>query len=381
MDFKQLRSFVTVADCGSFTQAAVRLYTSQPTVSAHIRQLEDELHETLFLRTTKSLAITARGQELYDYAVHVLELQDQLLDAWAQDEHTIRLGASTIPSAYILPEVLPPFRAQHPDAVFSVLQSDSAGVLQQLRAGRFELGFAGAQEQSPELVFLPFFRDRMVLITPNTPHFAKLLQDGTPVRNILEREPLLLREAGSGSQKCADAFLEEEGLSQRTLHVAARLEDQQSIKNLVAAGLGVSIISGKAAQDDCASGRLLAFPLPANRAGRSLYLVWRKNGVLRQQTLGFIEFVRNFYDRIFSGQDPLTLLRKEEEKAAERRKNQNKQQTTPVQTPDEVSIYAPQPLYISQQYTKSRGRIGLFIGAGATVLIFIILIIILFFRH
>ena len=257
--------------------------------------MEDELHETLFLRTTKSLAITARGQELYDYAVHVLELQDQLLDAWAQDEHTIRLGASTIPSAYILPEVLPPFRAQHPDAVFSVLQSDSAGVLQQLRAGRFELGFAGAQEQSPELVFLPFFRDRMVLITPNTPHFAKLLQDGTPVRNILEREPLLLREAGSGSQKCADAFLEEEGLSQRTLHVAARLEDQQSIKNLVAAGLGVSIISGKAAQDDCASGRLLAFPLPANRAGRSLYLVWRKNGVLRQQTLGFIEFVRNFY--------------------------------------------------------------------------------------
>lgn len=89
--------------------------------------------------------------------------------------------------------------------------------------------------------------------------------------------------------------MEEEGLSQRTLHVAARLEDQQSIKNLVAAGLGVSIISGKAAQDDCASGRLLAFPLPANRAGRSLYLVWRKNGALRQQTLWFIEFVRNFY--------------------------------------------------------------------------------------
>ena len=138
MEFKQLRSFVTVADCGSFTQAAVRLYTSQPTVSAHIRQLEDELHETLFLRTTKRLTITARGRELYDYAVHVLELQDQLLDAWAQDEHTIRLGASTIPSAYILPEVLPSFRAQHPDAVFSVLQSDSAGVLRQLRAGRFE---------------------------------------------------------------------------------------------------------------------------------------------------------------------------------------------------------------------------------------------------
>lgn len=134
MDFKQLRSFVAVADCGSFTQAAAKLYASQPTVSAHIRQLEDELHETLFLRTTKSLAITPRGRELYDYAVHVLDLQEQLMRAWAQDERTIRLGASTIPSSCILPEILPAFRAQHPEAVFSILQSDSDGVLQQLRA-------------------------------------------------------------------------------------------------------------------------------------------------------------------------------------------------------------------------------------------------------
>ena len=76
MDFKQLRSFVAVADCGSFTQAAAQLYTSQPTVSAHIRQLEEELQQRLFLRTTKSLSITPHGRELYDYAVQVLSSQD-----------------------------------------------------------------------------------------------------------------------------------------------------------------------------------------------------------------------------------------------------------------------------------------------------------------
>ena len=107
MDFKQLRSFVAVVDCGSFTKAAARLYTPQPTVSAHIRQLEDELHERLFLRTTKSLAITPRGRELYEYAAHVLSLQDRLLSSWSEDQHLIRLGSSTIPSAYILPELLP----------------------------------------------------------------------------------------------------------------------------------------------------------------------------------------------------------------------------------------------------------------------------------
>ena len=295
MDFKQLRSFVAVADCGSFTQAAARLYASQPTVSAHIRQLEEELHERLFLRTTKTLSITPRGKELYDYAVHVLELQDRLLSSWAQDERTIRLGASTIPSSYILPEVLPPFRAQHPDTVFSILQSDSAGILSGLRAGRFELGFAGMDEPADDLAFAPFFQDRMVLITPNTAHFRALLEKKTPVDELLRCEPLLLREAGSGSQKCVDAYFEALGLDPSALHVTARLNDQQSVKNLVAGGLGVSVLSGKAVQDDCAAGRLLCFPLAGEDAGRSLYLVWRRGDALRAQTLGFIEFVRSFY--------------------------------------------------------------------------------------
>ena len=146
MDFKQLRSFVAVVDCGSFTKAAARLYTSQPTVSAHIRQLEDELHERLFLRTTKSLAITPRGRELYEYAAHVLSLQDRLLSSWSEDQHLIRLGSSTIPSAYILPELLPQYRRLHPEATFAIHQSDSADVLDGLRKGQFELALVGMEE-------------------------------------------------------------------------------------------------------------------------------------------------------------------------------------------------------------------------------------------
>lgn len=295
MDFKQLRSFVAVADCGSFTQAAARLYASQPTVSAHIRQLEDELHETLFLRTTKSLAITPRGRELYDYAVHVLDLKDQLLSSWAAGENTIRLGASTIPSGYILPEILPPYRALHPKSVFSVFQSDSAGVLAGLRAGHFSLGFTGAEDASGDLSFTPFFRDHMVLIAPDNAHFRRLFSENVPVRELLKTEPLLLREAGSASQKCADAYLEAEKLDAASLHVTARLGDQQSIKNLVAAGLGISILSGKAVEKDDSRGKLLVRPLTGKGTQRSLYLVWRKNEALPEQTRSFIEFVLDFY--------------------------------------------------------------------------------------
>lgn len=118
MDIKQLRSFVAVVDCGSFTRAAERLSISQPSVSAHVHQLEDELRERLFLRTTKSLAITPRGRELYEYAAHVLALQDRLFARWAEDATMIRLAASTIPSTYILPELLPRYRALQPDVTF-----------------------------------------------------------------------------------------------------------------------------------------------------------------------------------------------------------------------------------------------------------------------
>ena len=85
MDFKQLRSFTAVVQYRSFTKAAEKTYLSQPTVSAHIRMLEEELHTRLLIRDTKNLEITPKGWELYECAVHILELQDHLLQRWAEE--------------------------------------------------------------------------------------------------------------------------------------------------------------------------------------------------------------------------------------------------------------------------------------------------------
>ena len=79
MEFKQLRSFVTVAEQSSFTKAARILYISQPTISTHIRQLEAELNASLIIRTTKNVELTAKGQEVYGYAVSILNMQDRMI--------------------------------------------------------------------------------------------------------------------------------------------------------------------------------------------------------------------------------------------------------------------------------------------------------------
>ena len=114
MEFKQLQSFVAVVHYDSFTKAAEKLYLSQPTISTHIRLLEEELHTQLIIRSTKSIEVTPKGRELYECACNILKQRDNLITNWEEeDRKIIYVGTSTIPSAYILPEVLPKFREGH----------------------------------------------------------------------------------------------------------------------------------------------------------------------------------------------------------------------------------------------------------------------------
>ena len=294
MELKQLRSFAAVVRYGSFTRAAENTYLSQPTISTHIRALEEELNTQLLLRDTKNLQVTPRGQELYECACRVLELQDNLLQRWRQsDQHIIQLGASTIPSAYILPEVLPLYGKQNPGSYFVVHQSDSRQVIEGVACGLFDVGMSGMPCQDEAIRCEPFFRDRMVLITPVSRRFLAMQSQGEDALPELLHEPIILREAGSGSQKSADRFLAQMGLRETELRVTARVNDQESIKNLVSGGLGVSIVSEKAVRDFVAEKRLLAFPLPPGSAERDLYLLLPRHA--SADSLRFCSFVREFY--------------------------------------------------------------------------------------
>ena len=294
MELKQLRSFAAVVRYGSFTRAAENTYLSQPTISTHIRALEEELNTQLLLRDTKNLQVTPRGQELYECACRMLELQDNLLQRWRQsDQHIIQLGASTIPSAYILPEVLPRYGKENPGSYFVVHQSDSRQVIQGVAEGLFDVGMSGMPCQDEAIRCEPFFRDRMVLITPVSRRFLALQSQGEAALPELLGEPIILREAGSGSQKSADRFLAQMGLRESELRVTARVNDQESIKNLVSGGLGVSIVSEKAVRDFVAEKRLLAFPLPPGSAERNLYLLLPRHA--NADSLRFSAFVREFY--------------------------------------------------------------------------------------
>ena len=286
MEFKQLEAFVAVVDYGSFSEAARRLYLTQPTISAHIRSLEDELHMKLIIRTTKKTTITAKGYQLYDSAVRMLEIRNNLLENFTgAHKHMIDLAASTIPSSYLLPELLAAFGKTHPDVYFHSIQSDSSESISRVLDGTVDLALVGQNT-----------RDELVIATPVTDHYLALKDRETPaIFHDFLKDPIILREKGSGTKKEMDLFLERTGITTGNLNVIARMNDLESIKKSIVNGLGISILSSRSVTDLQRTKQILVFPLEESAHKRSFYIVYSKNRILKPHVKQFVQFARDYY--------------------------------------------------------------------------------------
>lgn len=249
MEFKQLEAFVAVVDYGSFSEAARRLYLTQPTISAHIRSLEDELHMKLIIRTTKKTTITAKGYQLYDSAVRMLEIRNNLLEN---------------------------FTGAHKHMI--------------------DLALVGQNTRDESCVFIPFCHDELVIATPVTDHYLALKDRETPaIFHDFLKDPIILREKGSGTKKEMDLFLERTGITTGNLNVIARMNDLESIKKSIVNGLGISILSSRSVNDLQRTKQILVFPLEEAAHKRSFYIVYSKNRILKPHVKQFVQFVRDYF--------------------------------------------------------------------------------------
>lgn len=296
MDLKQLQSFVTVVRLHSFSKAAEELFLSQPTVSMHIHQLETELHTRLIIRSTKSFSVSPKGQEVYDYAVRILSLRDHMVENCSvENRRTIRIGASSIPSGYVLPEILPAYAAAHPDVQFTVEQKDSEEITDMLLHDKIDLGLIGMDPEDERITAIPFYADPIVVITPASDRFLAMQKQGDQALAALLKEPVILREEGSGSRHAAVLALQGAGFTEKDLHIVARMSDQEAIKNMVAGGLGISFMSAKSVRNVRDEQRLLAFPFPGPRNVRHLYIIYRSEYLLKSFSGSFIRHLIRHY--------------------------------------------------------------------------------------
>ncbi len=297
MNLKQLEAFVRVAETKSFSAAARELYLTQPTVSAHIASLERELNTCLLIRNTKGVALSEAGKELYAYAEQMLELEQKIQErfgiAGRRSGSVLRIAASTIPAQYLLPGIMAEFRKQYPEEQIKLFETDSGGVVEMIMDHKADVGFTGTVLERGGCTYIPFYQDELIVLTPAAEKYRN--RRGKDIVSWITEEPLILREEGSGTRKEALRILAQRQIEPQMLNIAAVMENQEAIKRSVGSGMGVSILSGLAASEEIAEGKLLGFPLEANGGKRDINMVFDSGYPSLPAADKFIRTVKQMY--------------------------------------------------------------------------------------
>jgi DNA-binding transcriptional LysR family regulator len=241
MELQQLKVFRSAARSGGFTRASEQLGLSQSTVSQHIKQLEDELGCSLFLRSGKRIYISEAGKLLLGYADRIFtefkNAEMAVRELSAMKRGTIRLGAGATTLTYQLPKVLGEYKRRYPDIELIVTTGTTESLLHQVSSQTVDLAIVMQIPNSPSnLMITPLESEELVVILNAEHPLAR--------KNILEPAdmaglPFILYERHSVMQRLIESFFVRMKISPR---ISMELENIEAIKSLVSAGLGASIV-------------------------------------------------------------------------------------------------------------------------------------------
>ena len=267
-----------VAELGSFSKAAEALFLTQPTISEHIRTLEDELGVRLLDRLGRGAAVTKGGALLLSHAHRMLALSREARQAMesflGRMSGELLVGASTIPGEYILPALIGRFKEKFPDIAITLLIGGSQAVTDWVVEGRAEIGVVGARSSHRSIESRELFPDDIVLIVSAAHPWHGRKQ---VTMDELRAEPLLLRERGSGTRKALETALEAAGTGIAALRVVGEMGSTQAIKQAVKAGVGVSLLSRRAVEEECRAGSLWCLRVKDLKISRAFYLVTHRD--------------------------------------------------------------------------------------------------------
>jgi len=291
MDFVRLSVFSAVARHSSFSRAAEELHLSQPAVSKHIRLLEAELGVQLLHRRGAAAArhrveLTDAGRIVADYAQRVSVLTEEVRRVLGELEGLqrgyLRVGASTTPGLYLLPQALAHFQKKYPGIEATLTIANSADVTRRVMSAQVDLGFVGVPTEMTGLQVRPFAEDEIVLIVPPG---HSLAQQHSFTPGLLAEDTLILREAGSGTQQIAQSHLSELGVKPRRV---MELSGCEAVKRAVAAGLGVAFVSRHAIALEMAQQVVSVPDMPELCFRRLLFILTRKDARPSAAALAFL---------------------------------------------------------------------------------------------
>lgn len=255
----RLRLLVEIDRHGSLSAAAQAIGIGQPSASQHLRTLEAAAGQRLVERNARGSRLTEGGRVLAGHAAQALASlaagEQELAALAGLQTGTIRLGASTAPGAYLLPDTLGCFRRDFPGVNVQVEIAASGEILRRLLAGRIELAIVGAEQADDRIALEPFLSDEIVGVAK--PGLVETT-NGTLAPKKLTELTLLCREPDSSSRARVERELREIGVQPASVW---ELGSTEAAKRAVREGLGVAFLSRYAVAEEIERGELDVFRL------------------------------------------------------------------------------------------------------------------------
>lgn len=301
MDFRQLETFVQVVQSRSFSKAAEKLYITQPTVTNHIKNLEEEVGTLLLNRMGRKISLTNAGTTLYNKAIDIinsLEMIRHELSLYDKEiEGHLDIVSSSVPRKFLIPLIIDAFLKEYKNVTFSVSDDDSQEVVNSIIDAYTDFGFIGDKYPNTNLEYIDIISDKIVLITSNDYKSELNNFDHIPIKDILD-ERFIFREEGSATRDVFVDELKNHNVSLDQLDTVAYVRDLDTIKNMVALGIGFSFISKKLVQDDLKLNKYKAYNIENLDLTRSYYFVYHKSRQLTPLAETFKNFILKKIDNL-----------------------------------------------------------------------------------
>ena len=288
-----MRVFITVADKKNFSKAAKALSLTQPAVSFQIQTLEQYYQTMLFDRVNRHVKLTAAGELLLDYAVHMNNLQAELERNMQQLTGHVKgellVGASTTIGEYILPYVVGAFKQEYPDVNATIQIMNTNDIAENVNNKSFDLGIIeGPLELTENMESIAFLEDELVLAIPSDHPFAA--KESITLEE-LKTLPYITREPGSGSRLIFEQALIDADFDIEELHMVMELGSTTSIKSAIMGGLGISTISKWAIQDLVKTGKVAALTIEGLTLKRTFNIILNNEKFHSEATGKFLDFL------------------------------------------------------------------------------------------
>ena len=292
MTIRHLKVFIAVAETGTMSAAAEKLYLSQPSVSQAIRELESHYQVLLFERLSKKLFITEAGKRLYSYAKPVAAQFDLIEENMTQEARLqrLRVGATVTVGSSLLPYFIRDLKAACPDTVLYSYVNNTRIIEKKLLDMELDVAVVEGRIRHPDLVSIPLVHDMLVLACSRRHPFAG--RASLPVQE-LEGLDFVMRESGSGTRELFEDFLSRHRLSIQTVFEES---SPDAIRNVIKINNCLGVVSIRLLEEDIRRKEIYVFTSPHQEWNRLFSFVYHKDKYLSSPLLKLQEIITGYDD-------------------------------------------------------------------------------------